>query len=184
MKKIQVKIDGEWREVIYVRGGYVDMHQDIDGTFASLRLKPKERGSSEGCTFTAIQDIRLVDNCEDESVRCNICDAPPGWEHKPNCLVLDIFEEDASAYYGKSVKVDFPKYKPPVDESEEECGCKETEHGAITCERHFKPKPKIEKLDLKFSKQLDCYTINEMRHEDSRIDLLAEKINEIIEKLA
>ena len=43
---------------------------------------------------------------------------------------------------------------------------------------------KIEKLELKFNYGLDLYEINQMIHRDSRIDLLAEKINQIIDKLS
>lgn len=59
MIKLEVKIDGEWRDVIYVRGGMVDAYKDIDGVFASLRLKPKYPNGSEGCTFRSIEDIRI-----------------------------------------------------------------------------------------------------------------------------
>ncbi len=41
----------------------------------------------------------------------------------------------------------------------------------------------IEKLVLKFDYELDANTINKMKHQDSRIDLLAEKVNEIINEL-
>ena len=72
MKKIEVKINGEWRKVIYVRSGYVDIHRDVDGVFASLRLEPREEGGSEGCTFRSIEDIRLVDKSECKCEPSNI----------------------------------------------------------------------------------------------------------------
>lgn len=51
------------------------------------------------------------------------------------------------------------------------------------CKKIIKPKTKIEKLELEFDYKLDAYKINEMIHHDSRIDLLADKINEIINHL-
>ncbi len=44
-------------------------------------------------------------------------------------------------------------------------------------------KENIEKLDLEFDYELDAYKIAGLRHSDSRIDMIAEKLNEIIDKL-
>ncbi len=46
-----------------------------------------------------------------------------------------------------------------------------------------KKEGKIKKLDLDFDYELDCYKIDYLRHSDSRIDRIAEKLNEIIDKL-
>jgi len=66
MKILQVKFDGQWREVIYVREGRVDMYKGEDGMFADFELEPNDEHEREKITIRSIQDIRLVKESEDE----------------------------------------------------------------------------------------------------------------------
>ena len=84
--------------------------------------------------------------------------------------VLDSFICSGNGWHNSNVDIQDIKL---VDESETSTG--------IKCSPEYCKR--IEKLELRFDYKLDAYTINRMMHEDSRIDLLAEKINEIIEIL-
>jgi hypothetical protein len=59
MKKLMVKVDDRWREVIYVRSGSVDLLPGQDGKYASFNIQPYGDGS-EGVTIRSIEDIKLV----------------------------------------------------------------------------------------------------------------------------
>lgn len=66
MKKLMIKLNGEWREVRALKGGILGFDKSEDGILADFSLVPKKWYDSQGCTFTAIEDIKLVDESEEE----------------------------------------------------------------------------------------------------------------------